>query len=88
MESRYYIRIINTKTGQVSYFDRIKSSYGMRRIITSSISKGKCYPSMESAESEMRAIRSFFSEEYDLCVESVESVTVVIGNSDNIEDYV
>ena len=88
MESRYYIRIINTKTGQVSYFDRIKSSYGMRRIITSSTSKGKCYPSMESAERELQAIKSSFSEEYDLCVESVESVTVVIGNSDNIEDYV
>ena len=43
---------------------------------------------MESAESEMRAIRSFFSEEYDLCVESVEGITVVIGNSDDLEDYI
>ena len=43
---------------------------------------------MESAEIELQAIKSSFSEEYDLCVESVESVTVVIGNSDNIEDYV
>lgn len=43
---------------------------------------------MESAERELQAIKSSFSEEYDLCVESVESITVVIGNSDNIEDYV
>ncbi len=43
---------------------------------------------MESAESEMRAIRSFFSEEYDLCVESVEGITVVVGNNEDITDYI
>ena len=88
MVNKYFIRVVNTKSGQVSYFDRIKTSYGMSRVITSSTLKGKCYSSMETAEAELRVIRPLFSEEYTLDVESIEGISVVIGNGDDITDYI
>lgn len=43
---KYRIRILDARTDQIEYFDRLKTSYGGHRIITSP-DKGKIYSSIE-----------------------------------------
>lgn len=57
---KYRIRILDARTDQIAYFDRLKTSYGVHRIITSP-DKGKIYSSIESAEADAMIAAKYFS---------------------------
>lgn len=57
---KYRIRILDARTDQIEYFDRLKTSYGGHRIITSP-DKGKIYSSIESAEVDAMIVAKYFS---------------------------
>ena len=56
----YRIQILDAQTDQIEYFDRMKTSYGGHRIITSP-DKGKTYSSLESAEADAMIVAKYFS---------------------------
>lgn len=59
METIYRIQILD-ETDQIVYFDRIKSSYGIHRVITS-CAGGKTYHSYSSAEIDASRVRKYYS---------------------------
>lgn len=67
---KYRIQILNAETDKIEYFDRMKTSYGMHRIITSS-DRWKTYSSRESAEADALIVTKYFSGQH--LVEIVES---------------
>jgi len=67
---RYRIQILDAQTDRIEYFDRMKTSYGGHRIITS-LDKGKTYPSRESAEADALIVAKYFSGQH--LIEIVES---------------
>lgn len=56
---KYRIQIIDAQTDQIEYFDRMKTSYGGHRIITSR-DKGKAYSSREAAETDALIVAKYY----------------------------
>ena len=58
---RYVIQILDESSNKVMYFDRVKTSYGGFRIITTSVG-GKRYFSKAAAESDAKMIQEHYPE--------------------------
>lgn len=56
---KYRIQIFDVQSNRIEYFDRIKTSYGGHRIITSQ-DKGRVYFSIESAETDKLIVAKYF----------------------------
>ena len=61
MEQRYCIQILDETSYRIMYFDRMKTSYGGHRIITS-LECGKIYTSKERAEADSLMILQYYGE--------------------------
>ena len=57
---KYRLLIIDGTTYQTSYVERMKTSYGGHRIITSS-NQGRIYTSIESAEADALLVKKYYS---------------------------
>lgn len=68
MERKYRIQILD-KNDQIKFFDRIKTSYGAPRVITS-LTGGKVYKDYSSAELDVSRIKQYYAS--DCIVEIVQ----------------
>lgn len=60
VKMKYYIQILDEISDEIVYFDRIKSSYGIHRIITSK-TPVKFYIDEEQARNDVNRIIEFYS---------------------------
>ena len=63
MANGYKILIMDEKTGNIEYFDRLKTSYGGHRIITSA-TFGKVFSSTAEAEAACEIIGQYYNNGY------------------------
>lgn len=70
-ENKYRIQILDATSDQIMFFDRVKTSYGGHRIITSR-EWGRTYPSKEAAEQDARMIQQYYTEN---CIVEVVEIT-------------
>lgn len=68
---RYRIQILDAQTDQIVFFDRLKTSYGGHRIITS-MDKGKTYSSRESAEVDAMIVAKHYSGQHIIDIVNCE----------------
>lgn len=61
MEHKYRIQILDETSHRIMYFDRMKTSYGGHRIITS-LESGKTYASKELAEADVLMIHRYYGQ--------------------------
>lgn len=61
MAPKYRIQILDETSNQIMYFDRMKTSYGGHRIITSA-DWGKTYTTKEAAEADAQTIQQYYGE--------------------------
>ena len=63
MAVKFQIQILDGQTETIEYFDRLKTSYGAHRIITSPFS-GKQYNSRQDAERDAILVEKYYSGEH------------------------
>ena len=66
----YRILIVDEKVGGMGYFDRIKTSYNMPRVITTQVG-GKLFRTKEEAEKQISIIRSAYHADILVEIEEV-----------------